>query len=150
MKDTVKERLINLATAQEVMADTADQITKWDETQLVLEKSAFDSLNVSDNVLKYSQECSALVARLLECCHTVVKSPDSYQQKKMLTVLEEIHEDFNKINEASSNLSDISHRIESQVTLQREIEEGIKKSLCQLSDCIDTAAASTELIIADF
>lgn len=149
MKDTDKERLIHLATAQEFMADAADQITKWDETQLVLEKSAFDSLNISDDVLKYSQECSALVGKLLACCQTLVKNPDAIEQKKMVVVLSEIHDIFEKINEASINLSAISHRIEGQVAVQREIEEDIKNSHVQLRECIDTAAASTELIIAD-
>lgn len=150
MKDIMKDRLIQLATAQEFMADVADKMTRWDKSQLVMEKSAFESLNYSDEVLNLSKEGSSLVARLLECCQAVVKSPGVIEQKKMTSVLEEIHDMFNKINEASSNINEIAHKIEGEAAIQKEIEEDIKISLIEVGESVDAAAACAEFIMADF
>jgi hypothetical protein len=49
------ERLLLLATAQEYMTDVADKMDKWDNSQLTVEKSAFEAMNVSDHIFEYLQ-----------------------------------------------------------------------------------------------
>ncbi len=149
MNNTMKERLIHLATAQELMAEASDKMTEWDKSQLNMEKSAFDSLNLSDQVLKFSKEGSMLINRLLECCQSVAKNPQVTEQKKMKVVLEEIHDVFNKINEASMSISKISHKIEAEAAAQKDLEESIRDTFAKAEEKINTVAASTELVMAE-
>lgn len=150
MKDFMKDRLILLATAQECMTEVADKIAKWDNSQLIMEKSAFESLNYSDDVMNYSKNGSILVGRLLECCQSLLKNPCSVEQMKMEAVLEELLNDFQRIREASTHINEIAHRIEAEAATQKEIEENIKKSLASVSESVDTAAACAELTMTDF
>lgn len=150
MKDTIKDRLIHLAVAQEFMTDVTDKMADWDKSQSVMEQSAFDSLNVSDDVLRLSREGSELIDNLSECCLALVKNPGVTEQKELSEVLAEIHNIFNKINEASARISIISHQIEGQAAIQKKLEEGVKQSLEQLGGSIDTVAACAEFIMADF
>ncbi len=149
MKDMMKDRLILLATAQEFMSEIDDKMNKWDQSQLFMEKSAFESLNLSDEVLKLSKEGNALVGRLLECCQGVVRNPGAMEQKKVMVVLEEIHEVFQKINDATTSMNEIAHNIEEEAAKQRVIEDGVKTTLIEVGSSIDTVAACAELMIAD-
>lgn len=149
MKEMMKDRLIQLATAQQFMVDVAAEMVRWDKSQLVMEKSSFEALNLSDEVLNLSKEGSMLVGRLLECCHSIVKNPCDIEKKKITAVLGEIHDVFSKINDASANINEISHRIEGEAAAQKELEEGVKKTLHEVGETIDTAAACTEFIMAD-
>ncbi len=150
MKDLIKDRLIHLATAQEHMKEAADHMIHWDKSQLIMEKSAFDSLNLSDEVLNLSKSGNILVGRLLECCQALIKSPGAAEQKKMLAVLEELMEIFQRIEEVSAHMNEISHRIETEAAAQRGMEENIKALLSGVAENVDTAAACTEFIMSDF
>lgn len=149
MKDLMKDGLILLATAQEFMADVADKMTKWEKSQLVLEKSAFNSLNLSDEVMNLSKNGSILVGRLLECCQRLLKNPCAAEQKKISAVLEELLDTFNKISEDSAIINEISHRIEAETAAQREVEDAVKKSLTKVGESVNTATACTEFIMTE-
>ena len=149
MNNTLKDRLILLAAVQESMAAASDKMAEWDKSQLIMEKSAFDSLNLSDHVMKLSGEGSMLISRLLECCQSVVKNPSIAEQKKMIAVLEEIHDVFHKINEDSFSISEISHTIEAEAAAQRYLEESIRSELAEADVNIKTVAACAEFAMAD-
>jgi hypothetical protein len=149
MRNTIEDRLVLLAKAQESMTDVADIMTRWDNSQLIMEKSAFESLNVSDEVLNLSREGSLLVGRLLECCRSLMKNPSPEESRKMAAVLEEIHEVFFDISQASSNVNDISHRIEAEAESQKEMEEEIRSSLARVGESLDSAIACAELVLAE-
>lgn len=149
MKNMIEDRLILLAQAQECMADVADQMAKWDKSQLAMEKSAFTSLNVSDKILNWSREGSLLVGRLLECCRSIMTNPSPEENKKMEVVLEEIHQVFLRISQASANVNEISHKIEGEAAVQKEIEEGIKASLVMVGESLDSAIACAEMVLAE-
>lgn len=150
MKELVKDKLIQLATAQEFMVGTTDKLVQWDKSQLTMEKSAFDSLNLSDEVLNLSKSGSVLVGRLLECCQELLRNPRAAEQKKVALVLEELLEIFGRIEDSSARINEISHRIESEAETQKEIEEGIKNSLGEMAETIDTAAACAEFMMSEF
>jgi|GEM_PF-733379 hypothetical protein len=150
MKDLMKDRLINLANAQEFMADAADKMAKWDQSQLVMENSAFESLNLSDEVLNLSKNGSQMVGRLLECMQSMLENPCELEHEKVKVVLEELISSFGRIDGASVNLNEISHRIEAEAAIQREIEEGIKKTLNEVAESIDSATACVEFLMSEF
>ncbi|MDD3172280.1 MAG: hypothetical protein PHF63_01200 [Herbinix sp.] len=149
MKKTINDRLILLATAQECMADVADKMVQWDKSQLIMEKSAFDSMNVSDEVLRLSKEGSVLVDRLIESCQAMLENPNAVEHQKMSVVLEEIYKVFYNISVASTNVSMISHKIEKEAAAQKDIEEELKEVLVGVSESIDSAVACAELILAE-
>lgn len=149
MRDLMKDNLIVLANAQEFMAEVADKMAKWDNSQLVMEKSAFESLNLSDEVLNLSKNGVDLVGRLLECCHSLVENPCAVEQSKVKAVLMELLASFDKITESSANINEIAHSIEAEAAVQRDLEGEIKKSLTGLNESIDTAAACAEFIMTE-
>lgn len=150
MKDKLNERLILLATAQECMTDVADKMDQWNSSQLNMEKSAYDSMNMSDHVLNMSKEGKRLVNLLQECCNEISVGTTADKYLKMITLLEEVKNLFHNIHEASSIANDISHQIEGEVAFQKDIGEEIKNNLIIVGESIDSTLACTEFIIADF
>ncbi len=149
MKDIINERLILLATAQECMMDVADMMDQWDSSQLMTEKSAFESVNVSDNILNMSKEGNRLVSLLQECCNEITVGTTADKYLKMTALLEEIKNLFQNIMEASNSSNVISHMIEGEVALQKTIEEDIKNHLTNVCESLDIAVARAELIMTD-
>lgn len=149
MKDMINERLILLATAQESMNDVADMMSQLDSSQLMTEKIAFDSVNVSDKVLNMSKEGSRLVELLQDCCSEASVGTTADKYLKMTAMLSEIRNLFQNITEASAQANDISHKIEGEVANQKEIEEHIKCQLGQIVDSIDSAVACAEFMLAE-
>lgn len=148
MKELIKDGLILLSTAQECMADVADKMAQWDNSQLIMEDSAFTSMNVSDVVINMSKEGSLLVDRLLECCTLMVENPTIIEKQKVTSVLHEIINLFQKISKAAEKVNEISHKIEGEAAIQREIEENIKKSLSYVTEGIDKAVAGADLLLS--
>jgi hypothetical protein len=149
MKEMVKDRLILLATAQQSMADITDKMDCWKKSRLILEKSAFDSINVSDKVLNLSKEGNKLVINLLECCKAVLQNPTPEEQRKTAMVLNEIHGVFQCIADLSASVNDISHIIEGEAAKHKGVEDDVKKSLTQIGESIDAAIACAELYLAE-
>lgn len=149
MKDMINERLILLATAQESMMDVTEMMSQWDNSQLLTEKSAFDSMNVSDAVLNMSKEGGRLVGLLEECCSEIAVGTSAEKYLKMTALLEEIRNLFHNITEASASVNDISHKIEGEVAHQKEIEENIKNHLNSVGESLDSAVACAELMMAE-
>lgn len=149
MKDMLNERLILLATAQESMLDVADMMNQWDKSQLATEKSAFDSMNVSDKVLNMSKEGSRIIERLQGCCSEISVGTSADKYLKMMTLLDEVRNLFCSITDASAAANDISHKIEGEVATQKVIEENIRGHLNQVMESIDSAVACAELMLAE-
>ncbi len=150
MKDLVSERIVLLAKAQECMVEITEKMDQWEDSQMVLEKSAFDCLNVSDKVLNLSNEGNLLVEELQECCRTMIKNPDKVIDKqKIAEVISEIHGIFNNITETSASVNEVAHKIEGVVAVQRDIEESIKAASVHVSGSIDEALACAEMMLAE-
>lgn len=149
MKDIMNERLILIATAQKCMTDVAEMMEQWDDSQLNTEKYAFDSMNVSDKVLNLSKEGNSLIEHLHECCKDVHTGLSNEKCKKMVVIQEELKRLFLNIMELSYEANDIAHKIEGEVSSQKEIEEGIKCQLSQLGENLDAAVACDEFIMAE-
>ena len=151
MKDLISERLILLATAQESMMEMTDRMDQWGNSQLSLEKSAFDCLNISDKVLNLSKEGNLLVKKLQECCLAMMNNPNENTYKQnMKDVLAELHGVFSNITETSAYVNEISHQIEGEVAVQKEMEVVIKNTFNHVSESIDSALACAELMLAEF
>lgn len=149
MKDLISERLILLATAQESMMDVSEMMSQWDSSQLLTEKNAFDSMNVSDAVLNMSKEGERLVGLLEECCSEIAVGASAEKYLKMTALLEEIWNLFHSITEASAKVNDISHKIEGEVAYQKEIEENIKNHLNSVGESLNSALACAEMMMAE-
>ena len=150
MVDMVNERLILLATAQECMTDVVEVMEQWDSSQLNLEKSAFESMNITDKILNLSKEGKILVKRLQSCYGKTFAGTKAENAGKITALLEEAQGLFNKILDASMTGNEISHNMERETALQKEIEEGLKCSLCQVNGSIDSAVACAEFILAEY
>lgn len=150
MEEMVNERLILLATAQECMTDVTEVMEQWESSQLILEKSAFESMNITDKILNLSKEGDFLVKRLQSCYLEPFAGTKAEDTGEITALLEETQGLFNNILEASITGNEISHNIERETALQKEFEEVIKCCLCQVNESIDSAVACTEFILAEF
>jgi hypothetical protein len=149
MMDTLYERLILLSTAQECMMDVADRMDQWDKSQLIVEKSTFETMNVSDKILNLSIEGNRLIEKIQERYLLTLASLNPDEEQKVNAFLEEVKGLFYKIFENASKANDVSHNLETQVAVQREIEEGIKQSFCYICENVDLAVACAELVMAE-
>lgn len=146
----MNERLVLLATAQESMTEVDDRMAKWDNSQLTIEKSAFDAMNVSDQILNMSRDCKSLVAKMQEYLHKCTVCPEEEAKLKMASSLEELQNKLQKIGTSSSDINDISHKIEGETASQRVIKEGINNSLTHVRESVDVAVACAELMYCEY
>jgi hypothetical protein len=149
MKDMINERLILLATAQECMNDVSDAMERWDSSQLILEKSAFESMNVTDKVLNLSKEGNQLVNRLQSSYRDILAGTKAEDVQKITVMLDEVQGLFKNILETSIAGNEISHNIEKETALQKEIEEGLKGCVNKVSESLDSAVACAEFMLAE-
>jgi hypothetical protein len=149
MKDMISERLILLATAQDRMSDAADELDQWDKSQLSMEKSAFESMNASDQVLCMAKEGKYLVEKLQEYYRKSSENVTYEEIRKITLMLDEIQGLFVKIKEESVTVNEISHRIEGEAASQKEIRENIKKSITNIKESVDSAVACAEFMLAE-
>lgn len=150
MKNILNERLLLLANAQESMRDLSNRMEIWNESQLNTEKHAFDSMNISDHILNMSKEGKHLIAMLQEHYNKNCLDKADEECVKMGTIMNEIQDLFVHITRASFIANDISHKIEEEIALQKEIGEGMKNSLDIINESLDTTVACAELMITEF
>ncbi len=150
MKDEIRERLILLASAQECMTNVTTKMEAWDASQLTMEKSAYEIMNTSDDVLRFTREGSLLAGKLMDCCRSLMDNPcmDIIKNKDMAGVLEELNQVFANISEASAGVSDLAHKLEEEVEVQKELEESVKICLGNVGECVNSVLACEELVMA--
>ena len=149
MKELISEKLIHLAAAQRCMADVADMMEHWTNSQLITEKIAFESLNTSDKVMNMTKEGSHLIELLQDCCKDVAVGTSAEKYLKMMALLDEIKNLFHNINEATAVVSDISHKIEGEVASQKELEEDIRSHLTHVAESLSVALACAEMVMTE-
>jgi len=149
MKEMVNERLKLLATAQQSMREVADIMELWEDSQLVLEKSTFDSINGSDSALGLSREGKKLVTKLLEHCQRITENPNNADIDTMAVLLNEAGGLFQNIHAATKKSNEIAHNLELEVAHQREIAEHMKNSVGVIAKSVDQAVACAEFLLAE-
>ncbi len=149
MKDIANQRLVYLATAQESIFDVTKMIEKWEQSQLVLEKNAFDTMNMSDTILNLSKEGTKLVKRLQEYFMTGLSESKEEDIKLVAFLLQEIQGMFDRIVDHSACANETAHIIENEVAVQREIGDSMKTEVCKVIDHIDSCAACEEFLFAE-
>ncbi len=149
MKDISKQRLIYLATAQESIFDLTKYIEQWERTQSVLEKNAFDTMNINDKILKLSKEGSKLVERLQENVLAGAKASREEDIKTVAALLQELEETLKRIEEHTCCTNETVHILENEVVKQQEIGEAMKSQVCKVTDNIDSAVACEEFLFTE-
>lgn len=150
MKDIANQRLVHLATAQESIFDMTSKIEQWEHSQVVLEKNAFDTMNMSDTILKLSKEGTNLVEQLQEYFLTGMADARDEDIKYVASLLHEIQGMFSKILDHSFCANETVHILEKEIAEQREIGENMKNQICKVTDNIDSVAACEEFLFAEF
>ncbi|MDF2908043.1 MAG: hypothetical protein K0R34_3364 [Herbinix sp.] len=150
MKDIANQRLVHLATAQESIFDVTKLIEQWEESQTVLEKNAFDTMNMSDTILNLSKEGTKLVERLQVYFLTGMADAREEDIKFVASLLKEIQGMFDRIVDHSFCANETAHILENEVASQREIGDGMKSNVCKVMDQIDSCAACEEFLFAEF
>ncbi len=147
MKNMLCEKVAQLGAAQECMVEVADQIEQWEHSQLILEKSAFTTINTSDKILNLSMKGTTLVDNL----HNEMKASKgpNADAERLEPMLQEIQQLFDHILSQAKESNDIAHQLEQEVDLQREIGEGMKCRWSTVSDSVEAAVACAEFILAE-
>lgn len=149
MKDMIYERLILLSKAQEQITSVIDKLEHLDNAQLIMEKNAFESINVSDRVLNMSQEGKHLVALMKDYYLNSCDSLSNEEKCKIAPLLDEIQSLFHDIKDLSVVNNDLSHKIEEEAAGQKVTNEEIKKSITNVGDSVAAAAACAEFVLAE-
>ncbi len=150
MKEMANQRLVHLATAQESIFDVTALIEKWEQSQIVLEKNAFDTMNMNDTILNLSKEGTKLVERLQEYFLTGMADAREEDIKLVASLLQEIQGMFDRIVDHSFCANETAHILENEVAAQREIGDDMKTQVCKVVEQIDSCAACEEFLFAEF
>jgi uncharacterized protein YoaH (UPF0181 family) len=149
MKDLANQRLVHLATAQESIFEVTKLIERWEQSQLVLEKNAFDTMNMSDTILNLSKEGTKLVERLQEYFLTGMADSREEDIKLVASLLEEIQLMFDRIVDISICANETAHILENEAAKQQEIGEDMRTQFCRVVDDIDSVVACEEFLFAE-
>ncbi|MDF2536983.1 MAG: hypothetical protein K0S76_4 [Herbinix sp.] len=149
MKETIYERLKSIASAQECMMEVVCIMEQWENSQLILEKSTFDAINISDKALNLSTEGNKLILRLLDNCRKISEHPNKADVEAIATLLEEAGCLFYRILDTAKTANEIAHTLEQEVTDQREIAEVMKNSVTTISSSVNQSVACAEFLLAE-
>lgn len=147
MRKMIKERLVQLSSAQEAMRGISGVMEHWNESLALLEKNAFDAINVSDKVLNLSKEGQNLIARLQDGYKSCVSRCPEHA-KEIHEIMEQLKSVFIDVFDASVKVSEISHDLEHESSIQKEIKDGLVKTIGTVNESIDSAIAYAEFLIA--
>ena len=147
--DITNQRLVHMATAQESILIMTRRIEQWEQSQAVLEKNAFDTMNMSDTILNLSKEGTKLVQRLQEYFLTAMADAGEEDTERVASLLQEIQGMFGLIVDHSFCFNETAHILENEVAEQREIGEDMKQQVNKIADQIDACAACEELLYAE-
>lgn len=149
MKETLNEKLILLATAQERMFHISDMMEQFDNSQVFIEKSAYDSINESDKILNLSKESFHIIEKLQEYISFCYNCEDKENSLKIKTLMKEVQILLQNILAQAIQVNEVSHQIEAEAAYQREIGDKLKGTLCEIGDGIDSAAACAEFLLTE-
>lgn len=149
MKDMISERILQLATAQECMIDVAISIDQWEQSQLMLEKSAFETMNTADTILNLSKEGNLLVDKLQDRFFAGMKHVDTENAKEVRDLLDNIQKLFHLVLEKAQSANETAHNLEIEVATQREIGENMQQSVNCINESVEAAVACAEFILAE-
>jgi hypothetical protein len=149
MKDMINEKILQLAAAQESMVNVAISIDQWEQSQLMLEKSAFETMNTADTMLNLSKQGNIFVDELYDHVYTGMKHVDSEKAEQVRVLIGDLHKLFHQFLEKAESANETAHDLEVEVATQREIGENMQKSISSISETIDAAVACAEFILAE-
>jgi len=149
MNEMINERLKLISTAQENMVEVADTMDQWEKSQLIVEKSTFDNINISDKALNLSKECSHLISRFQECSKDISESLSTADKERASALILKAEGLLRKLLDIAYESSDVSHMLEREVACQREIAENMKNAIGQINASVNQAVACAEFLAAD-
>jgi len=149
MKDMINDKILQLATAQESMIDVAISIDQWEQSQLMLEKSAFETMNTADTILNLSKEGKLLVDKLQHQFFEGMKHVDSENAGQVRELFGHLEKLFQLVLEKAQSANETAHNLEMEVATQREIGENMQQSVNCISDSVEAAVACAEFILAE-
>ena len=145
MGERANEYLRQLAQAQEGVFDVSGVLEKWEASRRKLEKTSFDSINISDKAMNLSREGKKLAAELLSKYSQLTERLDMDDVKNLEGLLEETVMVFQRLREVALLSSDTAHSLEQEAAMQREITESVTDSIDLIGKSINQAVACLEL-----
>ena len=145
MGERANEHLRQLAQAQEGIFDVSEVLEKWEASRRKLEKTSFDSINISDKAMNLSKEGKKLAAELLSKYSQLAEKPDTDGIKDLEGLLEKTVMAFQRLREVALLSSDTAHSLEQEAAMQREIAESVAASIDLIGRSINQAVACAEL-----
>jgi len=146
MQETIKERLMKLANAQNRLTEISGRLDRMEKSVMTMEKCSFELLNKSDKLLSMSNTVLLLVERLKELFASV--NPDTIIDKDMLAaIIDDICSNVQSIYNTCVEANSSSHEIEEEAAYQRENNDFINETLAIVSSCINSAVACAELCL---
>lgn len=149
MKNMSNEGLLLLANAQESMRELSNRMEQWNESHLNIEKHAYESMNISDQVLNLSREGNQLLTSLQEQYNRNCMCKNNEECLKLGRIMDEVKKLFGQIEKVSYTVNDISHKMEEEIAIQKELGEGIQLNLDTINEGLETSVAYAELMFSE-
>lgn len=149
MKEIISDKIRQLAAAQESIVNVADIMEQWELSQNLLEKSAYEAINISDITLNYLKGGYQIVDKLRKCYSHVAPglSPSELEYARQL--LNDVVGMFDNLVTSSVEANETSHTMEREIDHQREIEVEMKHCVELVGDSVDSALACAELMLME-
>ncbi|MDF2543992.1 MAG: hypothetical protein K0S47_3710 [Herbinix sp.] len=147
MIEHFQDKLKELGNTQECMCVIHNMMDQLEETQLKVETNAFEVLNNSDKTLNLIKEGNEILSKMQSACEPFMETTDNPSEKHMSILLDSLSSLFEKIMDSVNLAYHISHSMEQEVAIQKEITDRVRQSVTIINDSVDKAAACAELMM---
>jgi len=145
----LNDRIKQLAAAQERIVKVADIMEQWELSQNILEKRAYEAINISDITLNYLKGGYQMVDKLRKCYSNVAPRLSPFELEYMEQLLNDVMGLFDDVVSTASEANETSHTMEKEIDHLREIEVDMKQCMEQVGESVDTVLACAELMLLE-
>ena len=146
MGDYCNERLKQLASTQEMLVAVNGFTEEWLDSQKLLEKVTYDTINITDTMLNLSQKGNEWVSLLQPNYNKMLENPSEVDRELIARCLKELHYIFVKIQEAIKAFSDSAHAMDRELVHHKEIMDHIQSSVTFIGSNINQIVAFEEFV----
>lgn len=147
MKEIMQEKIIQLGIAQQSVVETVDIMNQLDQSNNLMEKSAYESMNATDTAKNLSVEGINIINQLKSLCYDHDHNPQETDHRNINRLIEQLTTIISGIKDAATEEVTTIHIIEKEVEYHGKLTKKLKHHFDILNESIGQAAAYAEFTL---
>jgi hypothetical protein len=149
MNESMNERLVMLAKAQQSVLEVIDNLEKWDSSQKTLESSTYGTLNAMDSLVNLITDGNDRMLGLVRHCVQAFENLPEEDMGVLVKLVEDMERHYEAILETALRSNDDVHKLEEEVIHQSAIGDCIKNTVHEMEQSVSETVACVEFKLAE-